>query len=250
MKNKLLILLGVIGILDTAVLSLFISGLNIGILLPGVVGFIIAFIFLNKEYKWFDLSIRSKGIRKILKFAIIVCIGSFIIVESIIVFNIKSDENAEVDYLMILGAGLRGKELSLTLQKRMEKGFEYLNNNPEAYVIVSGGQGPDEEITEAEAMKKYLLDRGITETRIIKEETSTSTMENFKNSKEIVRKNKSGKIRVLIVTNDFHMFRAKLLARRNGFIAFGLPCQTPWSILPNCYIREYFAVLKSLAFDR
>jgi uncharacterized SAM-binding protein YcdF (DUF218 family) len=93
------------------------------------------------------------------------------------------------------------------------------------------------------------MDHGIKEERIIKEDKSTSTMENFKNTKEIVLKDNSENIRILIVTNDFHMFRAKLLARRNGFIPYGLPSSTPWSILPNCYIREYFAVLKSLVFD-
>lgn len=250
MKNKLFILLGIIGILDTVILSIFINGLNLGVLFPGIVGIIIVFIFFNKEYGWLDLTIRNQWVRGIMKFTIIVCIATFIIIEGIIIFNVKSEENAKVDYLMILGAGLRGEEISLTLQKRMEKGVEYLNSNPEALVIVSGGQGADEEITEAEAMKRYLVDKGIKEARIIKEEKSTSTMENFKNTKEIVLKDNNENIRILIVTNDFHMFRAKLLAKRNGFTAFGLPSTTPWSILPNCYIREYFAVLKSLVFDK
>jgi uncharacterized SAM-binding protein YcdF (DUF218 family) len=132
----------------------------------------------------------------------------------------------------------------------MEKGVVYLINNPDAVVIVSGGQGTEEKITEAEAMKRYLLDHGIKEDRIIKEETSTSTMENFKNTKEILLQNHVENPRVLIVTNDFHLFRSKLLAKRNGYIAYGLPSRTPITILPNCYIREYFAVVKSLIFDR
>jgi uncharacterized SAM-binding protein YcdF (DUF218 family) len=249
LKNNIFILLGILGILDTVIVSIFIDGINVGVLFPGVIGFIIAFIFINKKYRWFDLSIRSKGVKKVLKLIIIVCISSFIIIESIIVLNIKSDKGAEVDYLMILGAGIRGKEVSLTLQKRMDKGIEYLISNPEAFVIVSGGQGLGEEITEAEAMKNYLVNHGIKDARIIKEEKSTSTMENFKYTKEIIQKDHKEKIRLLIVTNDFHMYRSKLLAKRNGFIAFGLPCKTPWSVLPNCYIREYFAILKSLVFD-
>ncbi len=180
----------------------------------------------------------------------IVWVVTFVIVESIIVFSLKTEENAEVDYLMILGAGLKGKEISIALQKRVEKGVDYLNSNPEALVIVSGGQGAGEEITEAEAMKQYLVEYGINETRIIKEEKSTSTMENFKNTKEILLQGNKEDIRILIATNDFHLFRAKLLAKRNGFIAYGLPSKTPLSILLNCYIREYFAVIKSLIFDR
>ncbi|MDF2506066.1 YdcF family protein [Clostridium sp.] len=222
MKNKIFILLGIIGVLDTLVLTIFTNGLNLGILFPGIVGIVIAFSFFNKEYRWFDLTIRSKLVKGIFKIAIVVCIATFIIIESIIIFNVKSEKNAEVDYVMILGAGLRGKEISLTLKERMEKGVEYLRSNPEALVIVSGGQGPDEEITEAEAMKKYLVGHGIKEARIIKEDRSTSTMENFKNTKEIVLKNNNESIKILVVTNDFHMFRAKLLANRNGFIAYGL----------------------------
>jgi uncharacterized SAM-binding protein YcdF (DUF218 family) len=249
LKNNIFILLGILGILDTIIISLFIDGINVGVLFPGVIGFIVAFIFINKKYRWFDLSINSKRIKKALKLIIIVCISSFIIIESIIVLNIRTDKGAEVDYLMILGAGIRGKEVSLTLQKRMDKGIEYLISNPEAIVIVSGGQGLGEEISEAEAMKNYLVNHGIKENRIIKEEKSTSTMENFKYTKEIIQKDHNEKIKLLIVTNDFHMYRSKFLAKRNGFIAFGLPSKTPWSVLPNCYIREYFAVLKSLVFD-
>jgi uncharacterized SAM-binding protein YcdF (DUF218 family) len=249
LKNNIFILLGILGILDTIIISLFIDGINVGVLFPGVIGFIVAFIFINKKYRWFDLSINSKRIKKALKLIIIVCISSFIIIESIIVLNIRTDKSTEVDYLMILGAGIRGKEVSLTLQKRMDKGIEYLISNPEAIVIVSGGQGLGEEISEAEAMKNYLVNHGIKENRIIKEEKSTSTMENFKYTKEIIQKDHNEKIKLLIVTNDFHMYRSKFLAKRNGFIAFGLPSKTPWSVLPNCYIREYFAVLKSLVFD-
>ncbi|HYE10795.1 MAG TPA: YdcF family protein [Patescibacteria group bacterium] len=250
MKNKIVILLGIIGILDTIIVSIFIDGVNTGVMVPGIVGLIVVFIFLNREYRWFDLTIRSRWIKGILKLTMISLIITFVLIESIIIFSVKSEANAEVDYLMILGAGLRGEEISLALRERMEKGVVYLNSNPDAVVIVSGGQGTGEKITEAEAMKKYLLDQGVSEARIIKEETSTSTMENFKNTREILLQDNIENPRILIVTNDFHMFRSKLLARRNGFIPYGLPSTTPISILPNCYIREYFAVVKSLIFDR
>ncbi|MDF2523868.1 MAG: hypothetical protein K0R31_1509, partial [Clostridiales bacterium] len=129
------------GILDTIIVALFIDGVNTGVLVPGIVGLIMVFIFLNREYRWFDLTIRSRWIKGILKLAMISLIVSFVIIESIILFSVKSEANAEVDYLMILGAGLRGEEISLALQERMEKGVVYLINNPDAAVIVSGGQG-------------------------------------------------------------------------------------------------------------
>jgi uncharacterized SAM-binding protein YcdF (DUF218 family) len=250
LTNKLYIFLGTIGILDTAILIPFTNAINVGILFPGVAGLLLAFIGINREYKIFNITIRNRRIKAILKFLIIVWIISFVIIESLIVFSLKSEENAKVDYLMILGAGLRGKEPSLTLLERLDKGVDYLHINQDVRVIVSGGKGLGEEITEAEAMKNYLIEQGIKEDRIIKEETSTSTMENFKNTKEILNKDNNETVKILIVTNDFHIFRSKILAERNGFEAYGMPSKTPWSILPNSYIREYFAVVKSLVFDR
>lgn len=250
MKNKIFIVLGIIAILYAVVLTIFITGFNFGNIFTAFAGLAIAFIFFNNEYRVFNLSIRNKRIRGTLKLILLFWIISFIIVEGIIVYSIKTDAYIKADYLMILGGGLNGGELSVSLLKRMEKGVEYLEKNPDAKVIVSGGQGPGEEITEAEAMAQYLLAQGIKEDRIIKEEKSTSTMENFKYSREILKGEIKENQELVIVTNDFHMFRSKLLAKRNGFVPFALPCKTPLSVLPNFYIREYFAVIKSILFDR
>jgi len=250
MKNKILIAVGIIGILDTVILSTLANIANVGVLLPGIIGFILVLLGINSEYRIVNLSLNSKRIGIFFKILFMVWILSFVIIESILIFSSRSEEKADVDYLMILGAGVHGKELSLTLLERMEKGITYLKDNPKVSVIVSGGRGVGEEITEAEAMKRYLVDHGIEEYRIITEEKSTSTMENFKYTKKILLKKTNRKLRILIVTNDFHIPRAKLLAKRNGFIPYGMPSKTHWSILLNCYIREYFAVLKSLVIDR
>lgn len=249
LKNKLYIFLGIIGILDTLILIIA-NTVNVGILFPGVVGLILTFIGINREYRIFNVSISNKKVRTILRFLIIAWVISFVMIEGLIVFSPKSEENAKVDYLIILGGGLKGEQPSLALLERLEKGVAYLNKNPDILVVVSGGQGLGETITEAEAMKRYLIEQGIEADRIIKEETSTSTMENFKNTKEILNKDNDEKVKILIITNDFHMFRSKILAGRNGFVSYGMACKTPWVILPNCYIREYFAVVKSFAFDR
>jgi len=247
-----LLMLGVAGILDTLVL-LFYAGPDFGILFPGLIGILLVFVSVAKLYFKTDAPlIKNAFLRRALFIVIALWSLSFIIVEGLIISSGASDEKQDVDYLMILGAGLRGEELTLALQARMYQGLEYLRENPEVKVIVSGGKGIGEEITEAEAMKRFLVEHGVEEDRILEEGKSTSTMENFSFSKEIIMKDGgSGESRIMIVTNDFHMFRARMLAKRNGFIAaYGLSAPTPLPVLPNCYIREYFALIKSFFMDR
>lgn len=153
--------------------------------------------------------------------------------------------------MIILGAGLIGDYVPPTLQYRLNKGVEYLNKNPDLKVIVTGGQGPGETVTEAYAMEKYLINKGVDASRIIKEDKATSTFENFKFSKEILDEiSDKEDYSVIIVTNGFHMFRSKMIAERVGFTAYRLPTKTNLNVLVNCYVREYFAVIKSFIFDR
>lgn len=177
---------------------------------------------------------------------------SFIIVEGLIIRYAVRDGDAErADYLMILGGGLKGEALSKSLEKRMEVGLEYLEKYPGTPVIVSGGQGRGEDITEAEAMKRYLVEHGIAADTVITEDRSTSTYENFKFTREVLGEAAAGdNTSFAVVTSDFHMFRSKLLAKRQGFIMYEVPAPTPWYVAPNCYVREYFAVVKSVVFDR
>lgn len=248
-----LLILGAAGIADTFFLLLFhIEGTNVGTLFPGLIGLILIFSGIVKlRLKPGKPLIASKPVRRLLLAGITFWLLTFVIIESLIIISGNSDKNARVDYFIILGAGVNGEELSLTLSSRMYKGLEYLRENPAVKVIVSGGQGPGERISEAEAMKRFLYSNGVDEDRIIKEDKSTSTMENFKFSKEILEKIGAPKeIRVMVLTNDFHMFRAKMLARRNGLIPYGLACSTPAPVALNCYIREYFALVKSFFVDR
>ena len=141
--------------------------------------------------------------------------------------------------------------MTITFQNRVDKGLKFLKNNPDLLVIVSGGKGFGEMITEAEAMRRYLIKNGISENRIIKEDRATSTAENFKFSRELIRgKEHQENPEILIVTSEFHMFRSKMLAYRNGFVPYGLTSETWLGVLPNCFIREYFAVIKSFILDK
>lgn len=187
----------------------------------------------------------------IAKAGLTVFLASFLLVEALIVHSAVYTGSGEADYLLVEGAALHGATPSLELFQRLEKAAEYLEQNSELVVIVSGGQGPRETITEAEAMKRHLVGKGIPEERIIKEDRSTSTYENLKFSGELIRRaDKRQDIKLAIVTSDFHIFRSRFLARRLGFTATGVPAGTPLYIAPNHYVREYFAVVKSLAVDR
>lgn len=244
----ILLALGIVGVLDTLFVLIY-SSVNLGTILPGIVGAMLiawslAQLYFHEYLARYNLALIKKSMT--LFFAL--WLVSFVVVESIIISSQSSDENYKVDYLLILGAGLRGEDLSLTLYNRMETGLNYLLKHPEVKVIVSGGKGPGEAITEAAAMKRFLILKGIEDSRIIKEESSTSTFENLKHSKQQLLNNDEAK--VLIVTNDFHMFRAKLLAKRAGLIPYGLPSKTPPIVLVNCYLREYFAVIKSYFLDK
>lgn len=114
-------------------------------------------------------------------------------------------------------------------------------------VIVSGGKGLHEKKVEAELMRNYLINRGINPDNIIVEDKSSSTYENFIFSKSLI---KPGIKKIYIVTNAFHTFRAKMIAKRTGFIPVPIPAKDPKSVLINCYLREYFAVIKTFIFDR
>jgi len=178
---------------------------------------------------------------------ILIC-SLFIIVEMLIIVNgFKTDIDYKADYIVILGARVKGETPSLALKYRLDKGYEYLMKHPDSKAVLSGGKGSGEYITEAEAMRRYLLNKGIDETRLIIEDKSKSTVENIKNSFALIdNENKDGK--VVIITSRFHVFRSKIIAKKNGKIVEGIGVKTMEFLIPNYYLREFFAVIKDLVF--
>ncbi|MFY9214058.1 MAG: YdcF family protein [Tissierellaceae bacterium] len=189
---------------------------------------------------------------KVLFILIVIGLASFLTIEGLIFLEANRDPNIDkVDYVIVLGARLYRDTPSPALLERLKVANEYLKEHKDVEVIVSGGQGHDESIPEAEAMKRYLVNNGIEENRIIMEDESTNTFENLKYTRDIIRGlDEKEDYRVLIVTNKFHLFRAKFLAKRLGMVPYGLPARIPPSVIVQSYIREYFAVIKSFIFDR
>ncbi|SOC36479.1 YdcF family protein [Ureibacillus acetophenoni] len=152
------------------------------------------------------------------------------------------------DYLIILGAKVKPSGIpSLSLQNRLETAIDYLEQYEHVQIIVSGGQGSDEPATEASVMAKYLMEAGIDPLRIQLEEKSTSTYENLLFSKELLPE---GVNKVTIVSNDFHLTRAKYLANIVGLEADVIGAPTPKSVKTQSLIRERLALLKTYIFGK
>lgn len=152
------------------------------------------------------------------------------------------------DVVIVPGAGLQRGEAGLHLARRLDAAIVYLNRNTDAVIIVCGGLGARQTITEAEAMKRYLTARGVLPERIILEEKSTSTYENLVFAKEILDRRFPDGFRAVLITNDFHIYRFTSLARRIGISANHVAASTPWFTLVANYLREMAAVTRMCFF--
>jgi uncharacterized SAM-binding protein YcdF (DUF218 family) len=153
------------------------------------------------------------------------------------------------DYVVVLGAGLLdGGQVPRLLASRLERGravYEKLaSRGADPLLIVSGGKGSDEQVSEAAAMARYLTERGFPAGRLILEDRSASTGENLLFSKAIMDQQRPG-ARCVIVTSGFHAFRAAIIARRLGINGQATGARTAGYYWPGAMLREFAAVLYS-----
>lgn len=149
----------------------------------------------------------------------------------------------DIDAVIVLGAGLDGVEVGHILRNRLDQAVMRFNADPSLVIVVSGGQGADQLVPEAYAMKNYLLRRGVPASSIIMEPLSTNTRENLLFSRHKLDSHLGHTPKVAIATNNFHMFRSLNYARRAGLSATGLSAPTARRQLPRLYLREYLAVM-------
>ncbi len=193
---------------------------------------------------------RRSGFARFVFILLAVVVLQFAAVTGLIVSGGASDAAVKTDYLLILGARLFGETPSDSLQERLKAGVLYLEKYPDAMAIVSGGQGRGEDITEAEAMRRFLVAAGIDEGRIITESKAASTMENYKFARELIEQRTGASAgEITFITNKFHIFRSRMLAERNGLRAYALASGDSREAAAM-YVREYFALIKSFVFDR
>lgn len=218
-----------------------INNFNIGIFIPMAAGIIIAvwcYLPDNKIIRW--------GKR-------LFAVGGTIFVAFMVFIGVMAQTNSaefNEDALIVLGCGLRGSVPSGNLADRLDAAIDYNSKNPHALIVVSGGQGPQEDCTEAEAMYKYLVERGVPAESILMEDRATSTNENYKFSKEILDEKLGENYNVVYITNSFHSYRAGELAKLNRLDARAYNARTSIpSLLPN-YSREVLAVIQLWVFGR
>lgn len=229
-----LTLLGALLIADTFY-AMARSNLNLGIFMPAILGvpLMILGIF------WPRL---KRGVWAVLKWAAVsglsLALVIFIVCGILMLSAIQKEEKVEADALIVLGAGLHGDQLSWILAKRLELALHYLRAHPDCVAVVTGGQGPGETVTEASAMAKYLLARGIEPERIILEEQATNTIQNFVYSKALIDERFGGEAKTAFVTTGFHVFRAGRVARSQGLMAYGLAAPDASYVALNNFMRE------------
>lgn len=181
-------------------------------------------------------------------FLLLVCFGGavFLFVEGCIIGGFSEKGQPGADYVIVLGAQMKVSGPSRALQYRLDEAIVYLNENGETKVIVSGGQGADEHISEAQGMCDYLVEKGIDRERIIMEDKSKNTVQNLTFSAEFLDREKDS---VAIVSNNFHVFRAVKIARKAGYKEVsGIAAKGEPFLQYNNMMREFFGVMKDFLF--
>jgi len=242
---KAFMIIGIILVLYYLVLKLmfgFIAFSSMFCML-GIVLIIYSFIELKFQINiWGKI---PKIIRNIVTILFTIGLVLFISVEGLIIYNGHHVDKEKPDYLMVLGAGLRGTKISTSLLYRLETALDFHELYPDVKIIVSGGQG------EGSAMRNFLVDNGVDSSQIIMEDKSTDTYENFLYTKKILDEESEVKDpTVTVISNNFHMFRAKFLAKEVGINTLGYPAPSHKVSAVVFYVREFFGVIKAFVFKR
>ena len=181
--------------------------------------------------------------RRVLGAMLVVGVCVFALLEYQVVRYGRTDRTTEPAAVIVLGAGVNGTTPSLSLQVRLQAALDYLADKPDIPVVVTGGQGPGEEITEARCMADWLIARGLDPERILLEEQAVNTQENIRFSKEILADEGIDLTApVAVVSADYHLYRASLYW---GTGMVPVAAEMPAGYLPltiNYYVREAFGV--------
>ncbi len=161
----------------------------------------------------------------------------FVVVSAFMIAEIRNSP-PENSTLIVLGCKVKGETPSLMLEKRLLAALDYLEKNENTFCVVSGGQGADEAISEALAMQRFLVQNGISSGRIILEDKSTSTFENLSFSLKLLEKNGLDKGNLTIVSSEFHLLRASVIAKKLGLETTSLPAKTSWYLFPTYWLRD------------
>jgi uncharacterized SAM-binding protein YcdF (DUF218 family) len=176
-------------------------------------------------------------------------LASFVWIQSIILTGSRESPQAQqADCLLVLGAHVYDDGPSAALRARLDVAYDFLNAHPDAFAILCGGQGWNESRPEAVVMEEYLVARGIAAERLRIEDDSNNTIQNIANAKDLFL---TGNETTAVVTNEFHLCRAKKLMTRAGLDPYGIPAPTPhWYVRFASHLREYCSILGLMVTGR
>ena len=163
-------------------------------------------------------------------------------------YKAQENEPKDTELIIVLGCKVKGEKPSRMLRYRLDAAYEAMKKHPDALVVLSGGKGSDEKISEAEGMRRYLVEKGADESRLIMEDKSTNTFENIKFSFAITDKLGCGRD-ITIVTDGFHQYRASLIAKQEGarnVTAYSANTQPKY--VPTYWVREWLGLTHFFAF--
>lgn len=202
--------------------------------------FIVCFLWISGRPPFTRLN-RNIWLRTTATILLILLFIFFITIECFVISGMNEDGEADLEYIIVLGAQVRGTYPSSALKWRIDRAYEYLNENPKTKAVVSGGQGSGEDISEAECMRRELLSRGISDERILIEDKSTSTKENITFSIQIIGTKDA---EVGVVTNNFHVWRATKIAHRAGLPnTVGISAPFDNLLIFHYMVREFFSIV-------
>ena len=222
-----------------------------------LLGIIFSLMLMTITAKWTEFSAfivklwgKTSGKITIISVSIllIACIV-YACVLSVFMYKAMNNKPENPKVIVVLGCKVRGETPTRMLRRRLDTAIDALNKYPHCICIVSGGQGSNEVVSESYAMKKYLVEKGISKDRIIMEDKSTSTFENIKFSYEIL--DRMGYSRdITIVTDGFHQYRASLIAKKLGgenITAFSADTEARY--LPTYWVREWLGLTQYFLFS-
>ncbi len=229
--QKLLLLAGCALLLNGLHVSL-VSNFNLGTLLVFGLGGVLLLCGLLWRHLW-------KWLRAVALLGLALLL---VLTAGLSVYGGRDHVTGEEDALVVLGCGVRGDRVSVGLARRLDKARAYYDEHPDVLIVVSGGQGPQETVTEAEAMRRYLVSCGVADDRILKEDRATSTLENLQYSDALLRVLFPNGCRAALVTSSFHVFRAERIARKLGLDYGHLGAPSKWYAVPMNNLRELVAI--------
>ena len=170
-----------------------------------------------------------------------------VVIESACMIVAANKEPEAGATVVVLGCRVYGERASLSMAERLDAAYEYLMKHPESACVLSGGKGDGENITEAECMYRYLINRGIDKARLYKEEASTTTRENLLFSKQLIEAQALNPV-VAIATSEYHMYRAGMIANALEIDWAAVPGKTAIWLFPTYYVRELYGILYEWIF--